>query len=234
MDKNLIRIFALVFGLIGLGLLTGAYFAAKSEITFRTGAVTALGKVVDLVPTVDSRRRTFYEPVFEFTDRNDRVHRITGSLASNPPSYERGEIVTVRYKPQNPESAHLAGFMNTWFTALVCGGLGIVFTSIAAGFLIYAIRRRSIRAWLAVNGLCVQAQVESVYCDESTEVNGRSPFRIAAQWQNPKDHKVYVFQSDSIWFDPTPFMQQKAVYVKVNADNPHQYEMDISFLPEAG
>jgi len=155
-------------------------------------------------------------------------------VASAPPSYERGETVTVRYKPENPESAHLAGFMNTWFAPLVLGGLGIVFTSIAAGFAIYALRRRRIRAWLAANGLRVQAQVESVYCDESTEVNGRSPFRIAAQWQSPKDHKVYVFRSDSIWFDPAPFMQQSSVYVTVNADNPHQYEMDTSFLPEAG
>jgi hypothetical protein len=234
MDKNLIRIFVLVFGLIGLGLLTASFFSIKSEITFRTGAVSAPGKVVDLVPTMDSKRRTLYKPVFEFTDRNDRVHRITGSVASDPPSYERGETVTVRYKPENPEKAQLAGFMDTWLTALVCGGLGIVFTSIAAGFVIYAVRRRSIRAWLAVNGLRVQAQVESVYYDDSTEVNGRSPFRIAAQWQNPTDRKVYVFHSDSIWFDPKPFMQQDTVDVRVNADNPHQYEMDISFLPKAG
>ena len=35
MDKTFIRIFVSVFGLVGLGLLTGAYFALSSEISFR-------------------------------------------------------------------------------------------------------------------------------------------------------------------------------------------------------
>jgi len=234
MDKRFLRLFVPVFGLIGLGLLTGAFFSVKSEIAFRTGAISVPGKVVDLITTHDSNWRTLYKPVFEFTDRNHQVHRITWSVASDPPSYVRGQTVTVRYKPENPESAHLTGFVDTWFGPLVLGGLGLIFTSIAAGFVVYALRRRKIRSWLAVNGMHVRAQVESVYRDESTEVNGRSPFRIAAQWQNPKDHKVYVFRSDSIWFDPKPFVRQKIVDVRINADNPHEYEMDISFLPEAG
>jgi hypothetical protein len=234
MDKNFIRIFVLVFGLVGLGLLTGAFFALRSEISFRAGALSAPGTVLDLAPTTDSKGTTMYKPVFEFTDRSDRMHRITGSVASSPPSFERGEAVTVRYRPENPENAHLDSFMDSWFLALIFGGLGIVFTSIAAGFVIYAVRRHRVRAWLAANGVRVQAQVERVYYDTSVKMNGRSPFRIAAQWQNPMDHKVYVFRSDPIWFDPTPFVQRKAVDVKVNTDNPHQYEMDISFLPEAG
>jgi len=234
MDKNFIRIFILVFGLVGLGLLTGTFFALSSEISFRAGALSAPGTVVDLVPTTDSEGETLYKPVFEFTDRNDRVRRVTGSVASRPPSYGRGEAVTVRYRPENPENAHLDSFMDSWFLVLILGGLGAVFTSIAAGFVIYAARRRRIRAWLAVNGMRVQAQVERVYLDTSVKVNGRSPFRIAAQWQNPMNQEIHVFRSDPIWFDPTPHMQRKAVDVKVNADNPHQYEMDISFLPKAG
>jgi hypothetical protein len=234
MGKNLTRIFALIFGLIGLGILTGAYFSVKSVVTFRAAALRVPGKVVDLVPVTDSQRRTSYKPVFVFTDRNGQAHRVTGSVDSRPPAYVRGQTVTVRYKPENPEDARLDGFVNDWFAPLVLGGLGLVFTSIAAGFVIYAVRKRKLHAWLAVNGVRVQAQVESVYCDEGTEVNGRSPFRIEAQWQNPKDHKVYVFRSDSIWFDPRPFVKQTAVDVWVNADNPHQYEMDTSFLPEEG
>lgn len=146
MEKNLIRIFVLVFGLADLGLLTGGYFAVRSEITFRTGALSTSGTVVDLIRTTDSRRTTVYRPVFEFTDRNARVHRITGSVASDPPPYERGETVTVNYRPGNPENAQLDSFVDSWLDPLILGGLGVVFTSFAAGFVIYTIRKRRLRA----------------------------------------------------------------------------------------
>ena len=159
---------------------------------------------------------------------------MTGSVASSPPSYRRGESVTVRYRAEEPENAHLDSFMDSWFLVLILGGLGTVFTSIAAGFVIYAVRKRRIRAWLAANGIHLQVPIERVYLDTSVRVNGRNPYRIAGKWQDPVNHKVHVFRSDPIWFNPAPFIQQKTVDVRINAENPRQYEMDISFLPEAG
>jgi hypothetical protein len=159
-ERNFIGIFVLVLGLAGLGLLTGAYFAIRSELSFRASALSASGTVVDLIRTTDSRRTTVYRPVFEFTDRTDRVYRITGSVASDPPSYERGEKVTVCYRPDNPENAQLDSFVDSWLDALILGGLGVVFTSFCAGFVIYTIRRRRIRTWLAINGLRVHGTSE--------------------------------------------------------------------------
>jgi len=234
MGKNFILLFVLLFGLVGLGLLTGAFFAVRSEINFRTGAISVPGTVVDLEPTQGRRGGTLYKPVFKFTDRNDRVHRITSSLASSPPSFRRGEVVTVRYRPENPNDAHLDSFMESWFLPLILGGPGTVFTGIAAGFVVYAVRRRRLRSWLAINGMRVKATVEQVSPDTSIRVNGRNPWRITAQWQHPVSQKVYVFRSDAIWFDPVPYLQRETVDVNVNADNPRQYEMDISFLPKAG
>ena len=112
--------------------------------------------------------------------------------------------------------------------------MGTVFSSVAAGFLIYVVRRRRIRAWLATNGMPLQVRVEKVYVDHNTSMSGRHPYRISAQWQSPRDQKIYVFCSGPIWFDPTPYMRQYEVNVRVNIDNPRQYDMDLSFLPEAG
>jgi hypothetical protein len=233
-DKTFNRIFFSVFGLVGLGLLTGAFFALRSEMSFRSGALTAEGTVVDLVTTTGSRGGTLYKPVVEYVDRNDRKHRLTAGVASSPPSYRLGESVTVRYRPEDPRNAELDSFMNSWFLTVILGAIGTVFTSIAAGFVIYALRKRRIRAWLAANGMRLRLPAEGVYLDTSMKINGRSPYRISAQWQNPMNQKVYVFHSDAIWFDPAPYMQQRIMDIRVNADNPHQYMMDISFLPKAG
>lgn len=234
MDKIFIRVFFSLFGLIGLGLLTGAFFVLNSELSFRSGSLTAEGTVVDLVTTTGSKGGIIYKPVVEFVDRNDRKHQFTGSYASSPPPHERGESVTVRYRPEDPRNAELDSFMDSWFLPVMLGGMGTVFTSVAAGFVIYALRKRKIRAWLAANGMRLRLPVERVYLDTSMKINRRSPYRISAQWQNPMDQKVYVFRSDPIWFDPTPYVQQRIMDIKVNADNPRQYMMDISFLPKAG
>jgi hypothetical protein len=234
MDKYFTRIFVSIFGLVGLVFLTVAFFSVRAELKFRAGAVRVPGTVVDLAPTSGSKGGTLYKPVFEFTDNNDVARRVTGSVASNPPSHRRGEAVTVLYQPANPEEAHLDSFMEAWFLPMIFGGLGSVFTAIAAGFVVFAVRNRRRRSWLGHNGMRVQARVDGVERDTGPRSDGRSAWRIIAQWQDPVSQRVFVFRSGAIWFDPTPYMQRTTVEVMVNPDNPRQYDMDIDFLPKAG
>jgi hypothetical protein len=45
---------------------------------------------------------------------------------------------------------------------------------------------------------------------------------------------VYLFKSANIWFDPTAFVKRDTLDVLVDMDNPKRYQVDISFLPQAG
>ena len=234
MDKTFLLIFVGIFGLIGVAFLIASVFTMRSEINFREEAIAAPGIVVELVPTQGSKGGTTYKPVFQFNDRNDKVHTVTSSVASSPPSYHRGEAITVLYHPENPEGAQIDSFMESWLLPLVFGSLGIVFTAIASGCGIYSLRVRRRRLWLATNGMRIQARVNGVERDTNTSSRGHHPWRITAQWQNPVDQKVYLFSSDSIWFDPTPYVQPETVEVLINVNNPHQYVMNIDFLPKTG
>jgi hypothetical protein len=233
MDKYFLSIFTSVFGLVGLVFLAVAFFSARSELAFRAGAISTPGTVVDLEPTSGSKGGTLYKPVFEFVDRDDHVHRVTGTVASRPPSFKRGEAVTVLYRPENPEEAHLDSFMEAWFLPLIFGGLGSTFTSIAGGVLFYAFRKRIQRASLAASGTRVQARVDGVERDRSMRPNGRTPWRIVAQWEHPVDRKVYIFRSDALWFDPEPYLGE-TVDVWVDIDHPRRYVMATDFLPKPG
>ena len=122
MDKFFSRIFELAFGSVGLVFLTVGLYTLHSEIEFRKGAVRAPGTIVDLLPERGSKGGTLYKPVFEFADASDREHRVTARIGSSPPSYERGEAVTVLYRPGNPEAAQLDSFIDSWFLPLVFGG----------------------------------------------------------------------------------------------------------------
>jgi len=223
-----------IFLVVGLGLLGGAFFAWRSHANFAAHALATDGVVVDLSYSSSSKGGGTYYPVVDFHTADGREVHVTGSVGSNPASYARGDHVRVLYEQANPERARLDSFSEAWMASLIMGGLGSVFSLIGGGIVGVQVRNRKVRAWLRQNGMRVQAKFDGVDYDTSLKVNGRSPWRLLCQWQHPVTQKVYVFRSDAIWFDPTPFAKRDRLDVLVNADNPKQYEVDISFLPAPG
>lgn len=225
-------LFTLIFGLVGLGLLIGAFFAISSTLSFRSISKQAGGVVVDLAESRGDKGETMSKPVVEWTDPAGKRRRFTGSVASSPPSYSRGEKVTVRYDPSHPETARLDSFMENWFAAMILGILGGVFTAIGSGFGIHAWRKKKNREWLEQHGTRVQAKFTGVDYDTSLKVNGRSPWRLTAQWQNPSTGAIHTFRSDAIWFDPGEFVKGETLDVLLNMDKPSMYHIDLAFLPK--
>ncbi|HZP67461.1 MAG TPA: DUF3592 domain-containing protein [Rudaea sp.] len=226
-------VFGAIFLVVGVGLLSGGVAWWRASAAFAATAAGADGVVADLVYRSSSKGGT-YVPLVEFTTPDGaRVH-MTGSTGSNPAAYARGDHVHVLYDPANPERARIDSFMEQSLGPAILGGLGLVFALIGGGVVGAQIRRRKVRSWLAQNGMRVQARFEGVALDTSYAVNGRNPWRINCQWQHPVTQKVYIFRSDPIWFDPAPYVKRDALDVTVNADDPRQYLVDTSFLPQNG
>ena len=57
----------------------------------------------------------------------------------------------------------------------------------------------------------VGAEFKSVDKNRSVKVNGKSPYRIYAQWLHRQSNTVFMFESDDIWFDPEPFIKNKEI-----------------------
>ena len=113
---------------------------------------------------------------------------------------------------------------------------GIIFFVLGLAFLAAVSRRRRDRAWLAENGRTIQADIIGVQYNPRVRLNGRCPLVLQCQAVNPADGKVYVFESDSLWFDPTPFLDgQTTMPVLVDPDDYHRYQMlTEGILPEKG
>ncbi len=47
----------------------------------------------------------------------------------------------MRDPPDHPEQAHIDGCMESWFVAILLGGLGSVFSAIGGVFVIWELRR---------------------------------------------------------------------------------------------
>ena len=225
-----------IFTIIGLGMLVGTFFIYKNTASFLETAVTAEGTVVDLRESSSSNSSSssiMYAPVVSFKDDQGKTIEFTSSTSSNPPSYSTGEIVEVLYAPKTPQDAKIKGFFSIWLGAIILGGLGSVFAIIGFGFFINDVKKKKKNEYLKQYGTKIDTEFQNVGINTSLAVNGRNPFIIVTQWQDPATSKIHVFESDNIWFDPTAFIKTDTIKVLIDRKNPKKYSVDLSFLPEA-
>ncbi len=117
--------------LLGTVLLSASYYVYGKTESFLQHANRSSGRVVDFktVDPIDDGSTT-YAAVVEYTDHAGRRHKVVDSFSSSPPSYERGQAVTILYNRDNPPDARVdRGRWNHWLSLLL-GSLGALFTAL--------------------------------------------------------------------------------------------------------
>lgn len=226
-----IAIIKYVFSLIGLGMLVGAFFWYKSTNDFLAEAIRAEGTVIELRLSRSSDSTT-YAPVVNFIARNGEKITFVSSVSSNPPSYTVGEKADIFYLPADPYDAKLDSFFSLWGGATIVGGMGGLFFLIGSALAILPMMKGRRDESLKRQGIPIETEFQSVERNMAYSVNGRHPFRILTQWQNPATSEVHVFHSNNLWFDPTNYIKSKRITVFVERNNPKRYFVDLSFLPK--
>ena len=119
---------------------------------------------------------------------------------------------------------------------LIHVGLGAVFVILSISFLVYLRRRAATESRLLETGTRIQANIDDVSLNYSVRVNWRHPYVIQCSWLDPQTQKVYVFHSDSIWYNPTPYLGDRTTLpVYIDPDNPKHYVVDTEgILPPKG
>ena len=226
--KNIILLGLCAF--IGIGLVVTAIRMSMNETAFLAQAKVTQGTVTALVPS-GSHNDSFAPGVTFVTPTGETIKFVSPS-SSNPPSFHIGEKVDVLYVPSSPQQAQIKSFFSMWGGELIMGGLGTVFALVGVGMLLRTARNAKKVAWLKQYGVPVEAAIIETNLNTSYAVNGKNPFKITAQWQDPSTTKIHVFESENIWFDPAPYLSRQAVTVLIDSNNPKRYFMDLSFLPQ--
>ena len=145
------RLAAVVLGLVALVLGVVCSVTVVRTRAFLAESSTTEGRVVALVPREscsqdDSGRdrecTTVYAPRVEFTAADGRQLVFVSATASSPASYAEGDVVDVRYRPDDPSGARIDGFTETWLGTLVTGGLTVLFAGFSVLWIVLAVRFR--------------------------------------------------------------------------------------------
>ncbi len=225
------KLISILFSLIGIGMLIGTYFITQSTLDFTAEAQLTEGQVIKNVQRRSEDSYTYY-PVVAFIAPDGRQIQFMSSTGSKPPSYDVGERVEVLYRPDNIEDARINSFFSLWFGSIIFGIMGSVFFFIGAGLAFFGMRNKRRNAQLKTMGTPINPQICNVELNESYSANGQHPYRIISQWQNPASGKIHVFLSDNIWFDPSDYIKTDSIKVFIDSNNPKNYIVDLSFLPE--
>jgi len=226
-----------IFAAIGLAMLAGAFLAFTSTQNFLSTAVSTQGTVIELVRSRSSSSSNgssdyTYAPVVKFETKDGSLIEFQSSTSSNPPSYAEGETIEVLYQKSSPHDAKIKGFFSLWGLSMILGIIGSVFSLIGLGMVFAGIKKSQRIKGLKQSGTRISAEVQSVGRNASLEVNGRNPYQIVAQWQNPTTTKIHIFKSENIWFDPEEHIKGDTIEVLIDQSNPKIYHVDTSFLPE--
>jgi hypothetical protein len=126
-----------VFGGVAALMLLIAVLSGGSALTKLSHEESASGVVVEMVirPAYDQNDRDrlineFHYPVVRFAARDGRVREVQMVAGSDPPSYEVGDEVTVRYDPEKPLDARIDSFGSNvllWILPGITGVLGLAF-----------------------------------------------------------------------------------------------------------
>jgi hypothetical protein len=96
-----------------LFLLVAVGFALNTTI-FLTRSIRAEGKITALLEVEDDDGGITYRPVFTFGTSNGTSQTIRSDAGSNPPGFELGQTVPIRYETADPSVARIDTFWQIW------------------------------------------------------------------------------------------------------------------------
>ncbi|MES2409427.1 MAG: DUF3592 domain-containing protein [Patescibacteria group bacterium] len=218
-----------VFMLIFFSWLTYTVFVQQIKLVYHSSS--SQGTIVSISRergTGKNRNVYSYFPVVEYSDKLGVVKTFKNSLASDPASYEIGQKINILV-PNDDDSPEIDSFMDRWFGVIIVSIFDLISLSIVF-FCIYIVRRsNNFNKLLRRNGEVVKAKV--ILIDEGSTDTPPSWY-IKAEWQNPRNNKVYTFESDDIAHNPEHLMG-KMIDVTILPKDPRIYEIDISKLLQA-
>jgi hypothetical protein len=232
--KTIIRPFRIlrsVFFAIGIVMQIGAIVSYQNTNFFIAKSTKAEGTIIDLE---HANSRT-YKPVVRFNAQDGEVVEFTSSVGTSPPSYSIGEKVEIRYLSNEPKNAIINNFLTLWLTPLIFSGIGIVFILIGGGFatsLFFIQQKERNDEYLKQYGTTIETELQDIQINRNLTVNRMHPYHIFTQWQNPNSSEILIFRSNNIWFDPSDYLQDRKITVFIDQNNPKNYYVDLSFLPE--
>ncbi len=216
------KLMGIVFGSIGLVMLTIGIVIAIVQISFINSAEEVYATITD----ISGGERSGTE--FTYTYDGEEYEEWLSVYSS---TFHRGDKVKVYVDKENPRRVEPASFL--FFPVYITGGIGAVFFAFGFMFFMIAKSQNKKKKRLMAEGRKLYAEVTGGSMNFNYRVNGRHPFKLECQYTDTYTGAVYLFSSDNTWVDPNLYIG-KQVVVYADSTDFSKYYVDMDSLNEVG
>ncbi len=217
-------------------------FATFGAIFFLIG-IAIFGKVFNYENTVDTVGTiTKIYSYYRGAD-DDRDHDVYVSYVVDGKKYEsrlngysstfyEGKEIKIYYDKDNPNKI---GVKSLDLIFLIFPGIGLIFLIMGVIGIIVRINKKIVEKYLKKNGEMIYGDYVETVFNTSYHVNGKNPYNIICEWNNPLDNKKYIFRSKNMWINPENIIKEKNISqfpIYIDRNNKNKYTIDIDVLTD--
>lgn len=147
-------------------------------------------------------------------------------------SFYEGKDINIYYDKENPNKI---GMKQLDLLFLIFPGIGLVFLIIGSTGIIIKINKKKQEQKLKETGKIVYGNYTETIINKTYNINGRNPYNIICEWQDPIDNKKYIFKSKNIWINPEKIIEEKNIKqfpIYINENNKAKYYIDTDKITE--
>lgn len=155
-------------------------------------------------------------------------------LNSYSSDFYEGKEIDIYYDKDNPNKI---GVKSLDLIFLIFPVIGLIFLVIGGTGILVKLNKKKLEKKLKENGELIYANYIETVLNTAYTVNGRHPYNIICEWNNPEDDKKYILKSKNIWVNPENILEEKNIKtlpVYISLKNKKQYFIDIDSLTEDG
>ena len=213
-------IIGLLFFILGICIVVGENIDEEDRVY-----TTAI--IENIIVNTDSDGDSSYDVFISYFVDEKLLKKQLNSYSSD---YYEGKEIEIYYDKNNPSKVRAK---NSNFGLFIFSGLGLIVFLVGTIGIISTIIKTIKRKNLRLNGKIIYATYIETILNTSYNINGRNPYNIICEWNDPVTNKKYIFKSENIWFNPDNVISQNNINqfrVFINPNNIKEYVLDISML----
>lgn len=219
---------AIIFSVVGAGIIIGGIFSAVSTSKFKGTAVETTATVISVSKHTDSDGDTSYTVYVSYT--------VDGTMYNNnysTSSYiSEGSRVKVYYDKNNPS---IMKTTTSSFGGIIMSIFGIPFCAVGLALLFNKINKMGGKKKLIETGDKIFAEFQEVIVNYSYSVNNRCPYNIICKGRDNITGQTRTFKSENIWDNPEYIIREKNITtfpVYIDTNNPKKYYLSLEGIEE--
>lgn len=217
---------AIVFALVGAGLIIGGIFTIVSTVKFKETAVQTTATVVNVDKHKDPDGDTSYR-VYLTYNANGKTYN--GSYSTSYYVTE-GSTETIYYDRNNPDS------MKTTISTsagIIMSVVGMPFGAFGIGMIFYKLNKACGKKRMLETGDRIYADFKEVTINYSYSVNNKHPYIIICTGKDNVTGNVRTFESENIWDNPEHTIKARNITtfpVYIDVTNRKKYYLSLEKL----